>query len=743
MPKMMRDYEKIANLGAEERKSLEEKFLDQKSFSAMGTEEKVTLIKEYMYLQGKEEKSFTKEKNYKLYGEVKYGDAFRKEETMVETMARNMKSGADCLKELQSGDVKRFFYGETIFGDTKKKGLEEYTNALKKGTAKELRLGWEEDARKKEQAEIEKEQRISKDREKLAAQEESRKKEDEIRRKEEALRREQEEKARFERWEKEIVEKVTRKEAEEAEKIREEKAKEELQRKYYKELEEKDKIREAKKAEEKEAEEKQQKIRAEEKAAELKEQAARLERQTERDKKFAEEEARNRASEKLRIAEIEKKLRSKVPGEADVRLMEEYLELKGRADANYEPRTMRDKLHLATRQNVALRHTLHSIIDIAESGEEALMMLNHEYIKNMAYRGEGNLWEQKVVTREERRALRESFEKPVLERLRNEYKNAMIDKQVEKVAAIENKLQQLENINAEAEKHTTREKQNAMLEEVQAGKKQLKTDDSSKSLSGMLKSLEAAKLGVLMGSGVYDKACDALKTLETSCKNWLKTQEDGASPEKGKEDEKKLKEDIARARARIQRYFNRKRDQGKMKGNALTEKTDAKGVKRISLMLEADRLLEKMAKNLDGKELSLPMEKQSAADLIAPANEKQARKQMEGLILRGNEQLSRFETRTVELGVASMVFEEMLSGKLGDQYRIKINGKEDFKQVIKSIANSDAVKGVVAKKMTGNKVKELISAESIRNIANQVTKEKSPKQIAPKKQVKMFRSAAM
>ncbi len=116
---------------------------------------------------------------------------------------------------------------------------------------------------------------------------------------------------------------------------------------------------------------------------------------------------------------------------------------------------------------------------------------------------------------------------------------------------------------------------------------------------------------------------------------------------------------------------------------------------------------------------------------------------MEGLILRGNEQLSRFETRTVELGVASMVFEEMLSGKLGDQYRIKINGKEDFKQVIKSIANSDAVKGVVAKKMTGNKVKELISAESIRNIANQVTKEKSPKQIAPKKQVKMFRLAAM
>lgn len=36
MPKMMRDYEKVANLGVEERKNLEAQFLDQKSFSAMG-----------------------------------------------------------------------------------------------------------------------------------------------------------------------------------------------------------------------------------------------------------------------------------------------------------------------------------------------------------------------------------------------------------------------------------------------------------------------------------------------------------------------------------------------------------------------------------------------------------------------------------------------------------------------------------------------------------------------------------
>ena len=178
MPKMMRDYEKVANLGVEERKNLEAKFLDQKSFSVMGQEEKVTLIKEYMYLQGKEEAGFNKDKNIALYKEVKYGDAFHKTDNLVETMAEKMKNGADCLTELKSGNVKHFFYGETIFEDTKKKGLEEYTTALKNGTAKDLRLGWEEDAKNLKQAEIEKEQREIKAREMYAAKEEIRRKEE-------------------------------------------------------------------------------------------------------------------------------------------------------------------------------------------------------------------------------------------------------------------------------------------------------------------------------------------------------------------------------------------------------------------------------------------------------------------------------------------------------------------------------------------------------------------------------------
>ena len=48
MPKKMRDYKVVAELGVEERKELEAKFMDQKSFSAMGQDEKVTLVKEYM-----------------------------------------------------------------------------------------------------------------------------------------------------------------------------------------------------------------------------------------------------------------------------------------------------------------------------------------------------------------------------------------------------------------------------------------------------------------------------------------------------------------------------------------------------------------------------------------------------------------------------------------------------------------------------------------------------------------------
>ena len=743
MPKKMRDYKVVAELGVEERKELEAKFLDQKSFSVMGQEEKVTLIKEYMYLQGKEETGYQKKKNYALYNEVKHGDSFNRASHMVETMALNMKNGADCLTELKSGPVKHLFYGETIFDDTKKKGLDEYTSALKNGTAKTLRLGWEEDARKAEQEKIEKEQQDARAREESARREELRKKAEESRRKEEAVRREQEEKERLEQHEKEIVEKVTRQEAEEAEKARVARRKEELHQKYVKEVEERDKARAAEKARKQEAYEKQQKIWKQQEEAEKKLQAEKQQMKEAQDQKFAQEEAKKRASEKVRMAEIEKQLRGKAPEEKDIRLMEEYLELKGRADANYDPKTMSGALRRGTRGNVSLRRALSLIVDTAESGEEAFRMLNHDYIGQMAYKGMGNIWERKVTTREDRKVLREDFEKPIMKRLENEYRNAMKDKQVEKVAVIENKLQQLQNINTEAEKYTTRQKQNTMLQEVQAGKKQLETGDSSVTLSGMLKSLEAAKVGVLMGSGAYDDACDSLKALETSCKKWLKTQVDGPSPEKGTEEEKKLRQDIATARNRIQRYFNRKRSQGKMKGLSLTTKTDAKGVKRISLMKEADQLLEKMVMNLDGKDLTLPMEKQSAADLLAPTNEKEARKQIEGLIQRGDDQLSRFEVRTAELGIASMVFEEMMSGKMGDEFRIKINGKEDFKKVIKAIANSKAVKDLLSQKATGDKVKGLISEESIRKIAGKVTKEMTPKQLAPKKQVKMFKAAAM
>ena len=84
-----------------------------------------------------------------------------------------------------------------------------------------------------------------------------------------------------------------------------------------------------------------------------------------------------------------------------------------------------------------------------------------------------------------------------------------------------------------------------------------------------------------------------------------------------------------------------------------------------------------------------------------------------------------------------------MSGKMGDEFRIKINGKEDFKKVIKAIANSKAVKDLLSQKATGDKVKGLISEESIRKIAGKVTKEMTPKQLAPKKRVKMFKAAAM
>ena len=75
--------------------------------------------------------------------------------------------------------------------------------------------------------------------------------------------------------------------------------------------------------------------------------------------------------------------------------------------------------------------------------------------------------------------------------------------------------------------------------------------------------------------------------------------------------------------------------------------------------------------------------------------------------------------------------------------RSSIKNNSDFKKVIKAIANSKAVKGLLSEKATGDKVKGLISEESIRKIAGKVTKEMTPKQLAPKQSVKMFRTAAM
>ena len=161
-----------------------------------------------------------------------------------------------------------------------------------------------------------------------------------------------------------------------------------------------------------------------------------------------------------------------------------------------------------------------------------------------------------------------------------------------------------------------------------------------------------------------------------------------------------------------------------------------------TVMKEALELLNKMERNLDGKELHLPTDVQSPADMIAPTNAKHANKQLKLLVDRKGDELSRFEKRTAELGVASLVFEEMLKGSMGDEYRIKINDKEEFKSVIKKIANSDAIKKKFnKKKVTGDTVKEAITPENIKKIAKDITKEKemTPEKLKPQAKVQMFK----
>jgi hypothetical protein len=396
-----------------------------------------------------------------------------------------------------------------------------------------------------------------------------------------------------------------------------------------------------------------------------------------------------------------------------------------------------------TRRNAELRRTLWLVMEYANNnGQDALEFIdNSDYIKLLAYgSGMNNLWDGKT-TSSQRKKMREEFDNSIYPKLENDAHNREKDKQVVKVAAIQNKRKQLNNINKETEKYTTRQKRKKMSADAEAVINE--SSGSSSDMDKLIKSLKAADVGVLLGSGEYDKACDALKLAEKSCNKWLETQEDGPDVNKGVEEEKKLREDIKTSKERIQEYFNRKIKQGKMNENfELTAKADEKGVRRMSLMKEALELLNKMERNLDGKELHLPTDVQSPADMIAPTNAKHANKQLKLLVDRKGDELSRFEKRTAELGVASLVFEEMLKGSMGDEYRIKINDKEEFKSVIKKIANSDAIKKKFnKKKVTGDTVKEAITPENIKKIAKDITKEKemTPEKLKPQAKVQMFK----
>ena len=760
MPSFVRDHNDIVKVNAaEEMQRIEEIFKNQNQFSELTFEDKETYIKEYMYFQGKQNPEYTEDKDFKLYMEVKHGDAMSMQSNMVEALA-DSKNGQELLDELQSDLVKKYMTNYTFEGQSYKKKIDDYTKALKEGKGRELRLGWEEEAKQAEQAAKEKEERLAREREekereeaRRLEQEEKNRIEKEKRDKElEEQRKEEEAKEKVAREKREAEEKVAREKREAEEKSAREKREAEekiANEKYQKELKEYHKAQEEKYQQQKKQLEENMKKWAEEDAREKEAKAIREAKQAQEEKAFNDAQKLEREKEAVRIKEIEETLKSRKNGcyEDDFRLMEELLELRGRTDKEYNPKEHQGSLFLGCRRNNHLRKVLkEQVMEYADNGEQALELLDKDYIKLLAYgSGMNPLWEGRT-TRSQRKEMREEFEKPIIKKLKNDYKNALLDKHIQKVAAISQRVKQLKNTNDAAEKLTTKEKQNQQKTELEKFEEELdkkvKADNRKKTSSEMsatIKSLEAAKVGVLWGSGAFDKSVDALKAVEQSCKKWLATQAVSPNPEVGKEEEAQIRKDIASARKQIDVYFKRKKDQGKMSAdNQLTVKTDEKGAKRISILKEALNIIDKMEKNLDGKELEFPADVKSPADMIAPENSKHALKQMKKITDRGAEELSHFEKRTAQLGVASLVFEELLKTEAGEKYK-KAETKEQFKAIIKKIADNKELQKLFPDKLTGDKVAELIKPESIKKFTEKVAKTMKPQQLEVKKKEPMFK----
>ena len=239
-----------------------------------------------------------------------------------------------------------------------------------------------------------------------------------------------------------------------------------------------------------------------------------------------------------------------------------------------------------------------------------------------------------------------------------------------------------------------------------------------------------AKRGVFFGSGEYDKAVDAVTSLRDTCRELTELGPDASEADRRQKMEE-IREKATAAKEKINKYFERKRNQGKMGPNA-----DAKSRKRIGVMKDSMDSIMALAGQIDDK-LAVMEQKELEAENKAAANDlidvietnytidamaadgidklgidgaRKALINLKDISMNRQGPLTQQEERMTRVTMAAMVFNEMLATPAGEEIRSKMPQNMDtYRAQVRSIADSKAFKDAMPNPLTRDEIRNFIA----------------------------------
>ncbi len=530
----------------ETMQKIEAKFINQSTFNAMDDEEKVEMIKDYMYLQGVD--ILGKDKHdVRLYGGIKTNNLM---ESVAYSLVQNVKDGGEVLKELRDPLWHKLSFPsyDTVvetedMRNLGKVNVNEYIKGLEDGRVTEMRESRQQRIADKRAYDEHVKQQQEKYKQESAEREERERIEKEIRDKkahEEQLKRDQED---FEKWK---IEQAKREE----EREKEQKAFEEKMRKLDEEYEKNRREWEENERKEKAREEQQAKERAEKEAND------KLLKSQEEQKKPVEENKPKVESEFEKNARLKKEAKDK-----------EFQAEKDQAAKDVNK--YGDKIASGDmgKDDFEKRQTIYKYLTALCKTDDRFTMDKKSQLES---------------------SIRNSM--PLLDEM-----NTLLN--VKKGKDLLDELTTNKFILGECKKST-------MLNTVER-KQVLGYQDFAKDLFGRafmqagtvtknVNDANQAKVGVHLGSKEYDKAVASINTLKDTYNDYL-----NGNYSLDKADKKDLLKKIQAAESDIEKYYQRKVNRKELtEDGEFTKKTDAKSKKRIDAMKASMETLSKIRAEL-------------------------------------------------------------------------------------------------------------------------------------------------